>query len=148
MERKDLFDEATFDEIVARIQQLTAASTPEWGQMSVAQMLAHAAEVQDVMNGKPLKGTPFLFRLIGPLIKRLVVDKKTYKRNLRTHPQYEMTDSEDFETQKDRLIDSIRSYRALGKSELKHPIFGRLSAEERGWAAYKHLNHHLSQFGV
>jgi len=100
------------------------------------------------MNGKPLKGTPFLFRLIGPLIKRLVVDKKPYKRNLRTHPQYEMTDSEDFETQKDRLIDSIRSYRALGKSELKHPIFGRLSAEERGWAAYKHLNHHLSQFGV
>ena len=30
----------------------------------------------------------------------------------------------------------------------KHPLFGAMSVEEKGWSMYKHLDHHLSQFGV
>ena len=29
-----------------------------------------------------------------------------------------------------------------------HPIYLAMSAEEKGWAGYKHLDHHLTQFGV
>jgi len=148
MGKKNLHDEATYEEVLARILRLTAESTPEWGEMTVGQMLAHAAEVQDVMNGKALKGTPFFLRIVGPMVKKILVDMKPYKRHLRTHPQYVMTDPEDFDQQQDRLIDSLRSFRVMGKSGFKHPIFGRLTAEERSWAAYKHLNHHLTQFGV
>ena len=37
---------------------------------------------------------------------------------------------------------------ALGPRELQHKIMGRLTAEEVGWVTYKHLDHHLRQFGV
>ena len=148
MEKKDLYDDEVFDRVVARISQLTPDTTPEWGKMTVGQMLAHVAEVQDVWNGKPLKGTPLYIRILGPLVKNKVLDLQPYARSIRTHPQYLMTDPEDFHTQRARLLDSLRAFHALGRQSFKHPIFGTLTTDERGWAAYKHLNHHLEQFGV
>jgi hypothetical protein len=148
MERKNLFDATTYDEVVSRIHKLTPQSQPEWGQMSVGQMLAHCAEVQDVSNGKPLKGTPWFVKMMGGVIKKMVMSDKPYGKNLRTHPQYVMTEPEDFERQRDRLLHSMKTMIALGKSGVKHPIFGKLTADEKGWMVYKHLDHHLSQFGV
>jgi len=148
MERKDLYDSDTFAEVIARINALRAESQPEWGKMNVAQMLAHCAEVQDVANGKPLKGTPWFIKLIGGYIKKMVLSDKPYDKNIRTHPQYVMSHPEDFITQQERLLHSLKAMLALGKAPTKHPIFGSLTADERGWLVYKHLNHHLSQFGV
>ncbi len=148
MERKSLFDLATYHSMIGRIDQLTAESQPAWGKMNVGQMLAHCAEVQDVSNGKPLKGTPWFIKLFGGLVKKMVINDKPYPKNLRTHPQYLMTDPEDFETQKARLLISLKAMQALGRTTSRHPIFGQMTAEERGWGMYKHLDHHLSQFGV
>ena len=148
MEIKDLYEDAVFEEILERIALLTPESQPEWGEMSVAQMLAHVAEVQDVNNGKPLKGTPFFIKWMGGLIKKKVVDTKPYPKSVRTHPQYIMSEPEDFEIQRERLVNSLRAMRAVGRKEFKHPIFGMMTPLEKGWATYKHLDHHLQQFGV
>lgn len=148
MERKDLYDEATFEDICSRIGSLTGDTKPEWGSMTVAQMLAHCAEVQDVANGKDLKGTPFMVKLMGGMIKKMVTSDKPYPKNSRTHPQYVMRDPEDFDRQKDRLLHSLRFMHALGRKESRHPLFGKWTAEDKSWAMYKHLDHHLTQFGV
>ena len=118
--------------------------------MTAAQMLAHCAEVQEVGNGnRKLEGTPFLVRLFGPLIRRMVVSEKPYPRDARTHPQYEQREPRDFERETARLLVQLTAFRATEQeSPVRHPIFGVLSHEERGWAAYKHLDHHLRQFGV
>lgn len=148
MPKKNLYDDEVFEEILERIRNLSPESSPDWGSMEVGQMLAHCAEVQDVANGKELRGTPFLFKLLGPLIKPLVTSEKPFKKGAQTHPQYVMTDPEDFETQRNRLIDSVRTMRALGRRDYRHPVFGGMTAEESGWVCYKHLDHHLRQFGV
>jgi len=148
MQRTDLYDDDTFAEVLERIGRLTEESQPEWGQMTVGQMLAHCAEVQDVTNGKKLRGSSFLVKLMGPMIKKMVLSQKPYDKNVRTHSQYRMTEPEDFERQRDRLIDSIRTMHALGRRDTRHPLFGKMSASDNGWAMYKHLDHHLSQFGV
>lgn len=111
-------------------------------------MLAHCAEIQEVSNGKNLAGTPIIVRVFGPLIRRMVLSHKPYPRSTRTHPQYVQTEPRDFETEKLRLVAAIDSFVDAGPRASRHPIFGHMSARDRGWACYKHLDHHLTQFGV
>ena len=148
MTGKDLFDASTYQEIVDRINTLTPSTVPEWGKMNVAQMLAHCAEVIDVGNGKPLKGTPWYLKPFGGIVKKMVLSEKPYPKDLGTHPQYVMGEPEDFNAQKERLLLSMKAMIALGRVAKKHPLMGHMSAEERGFAQYKHLDHHLTQFGV
>lgn len=147
-ETPTLLDDAVYESCLARLDRLTPESRPRWGSMSVAQMLAHCAEVQEVTNGKPLEGTPWLLRLAGPLIKRAVLSRRPYPKGVRTHPQYLQTSEKRFEPEKRRLLEALREFRASGAEGARHPLFGPLSAEEAGWGAFKHLDHHLRQFGV
>ncbi|NQV71758.1 DUF1569 domain-containing protein [bacterium] len=148
MEKKNLLDLDVYEAAVQRIQKLTPTTAAEWGKMDAAQMMAHCAETIDVANGKPLKGTPWYVSLFGWYIKKMVLSDKPYPKNLRTHPQYLMSDPEDFERQKQRLLNSLKAMIALGRVNSTHSLFGIMTPEEKGWGMYKHLDHHLSQFGV
>ena len=143
-----LHDPAVAESVRDRIGSLDRSSGPRWGEMSVGQMLAHCAEVQEVLNGKPLEGTPWYARLASPLIKRAVLSDRPYPRGIRTHPQYLVTDRREFVVERDRLLDAVGAAVERGGKDVAHPMFGRLTPEEAGWAGYKHLDHHLTQFGV
>ncbi|MCZ6727328.1 MAG: DUF1569 domain-containing protein [Acidobacteria bacterium] len=151
MEGKNFYDRETYDALLGRVERLTRDAEPGWGRMNSSQMLAHCAEVAEVAAGKPLVGTPWFVRLMGGLIKRMVVSDKPYPRDSRTHPQYVMTESVDFEQQKERLLavlGKLKENGPEGAEQMRHELFGKLKAEEAGWVAYKHLDHHLAQFGV
>ncbi|MDH3744632.1 MAG: DUF1569 domain-containing protein [Acidobacteriota bacterium] len=151
MERKNFYDQDTYQALVSRIARLTPDTVPAWGKMNAAQMCAHTAEVSEVANGKPLVGTPWYIRLMGGLIKKMVLSDKPFPRGARTHPQYEIATAEDFEAQKQRLLDVLEAIYSTGRahaSESKHPIFGPMTADEHGWVTYKHVDHHLTQFQV
>lgn len=148
MARTHLLDDATYAQVLERIGSLTPETAAEWGKMNVGQMLAHCAEVTEVTNGKELKGTPWFFRLIGPLIKRMITREGPYPHGSPTHQQYVMTGAKDFEQERARLLAALRALRSAGPRDMRHPIFGQMTAEEVGWAAYRHLDHHLQQFGV
>lgn len=147
-ERRDLNDPDVYEEVRRRVEALEPDATPQWGEMNVAQMLAHCVEVQKVMNDGPLEGTPWYLRLAGPLIKRLVLSDRAFPRNVATHPQYDVGPDKEFETEKQRLLGTLSAFRARSRAGVDHPVFGRLTPEEAGWSAYKHLDHHLRQFGV
>jgi hypothetical protein len=142
---KNLHDADTRAAVRARIEALDAGAQPAWGRMNVAQMLAHCAEVMEVMNGKELKGTPLFIRVLGPLVKGVVLSTKPYSKNSPTHPQYVKAGTEDFERSRARLLAALDS---TSPRAFRHPIFGQLTAEQAGWASWKHLNHHLEQFGA
>ena len=148
MPRIHLLEDETYRQVRHRIGMLEPQSPGRWGKMNVAQMLAHCAEVLEVTNGKELKGTPLFFRLIGPLIKRVITSDGPYRRNSPTHKQYVMTGPKDFERERVRLLEVLDALHASGPRPLRHPIFGRMTTEEVGWSAYKHLDHHLQQFGA
>jgi len=147
---KNLLDRDVQEEIETRLAALSAVTPAKWGRMSVAQMLAHCAEVQDVANGKDLSHTPFVIRLFASFIKRAVTSMKPYPTGVRTHPQYVVDQDVDFDDARARLLSAIRAMTGkLDKTtEIHHPLFGRMTREEAGWAMYKHLDHHLRQFGV
>jgi len=148
MEKKSIFDDSNYAEIVARIESLTPEARAEWGSMNVAQMLAHCAEVQEVGNGKSLAGTPFIVKMMKGFIRKMVLGDKPYRHEAKTHPQYVMTDPKNFEEQKTRLINALDKLSDDGPVPKTHPIFGEMTGEERGWVSYKHLDHHLVQFGA
>jgi len=149
--KKDLNLQETYKECISRIEELTAETQPLWGRMDAAQMLSHCTEVQMVANGKDLIGTPFIIKLFGGLVKKMVLSEKPYPKNSRTHTQYIQTTDRDFETEKNRLFEVVEQFANMDKEEAEavvHPLFGKMSIEEKGWSSYKHLDHHLTQFGV
>ncbi len=151
MEQKTLYDQAVYQQIRNRIDQLTSETKPQWGKMGAAQMLAHCSEILEVANGKPLKNTPLLARVFKGMIRKMVVSEKPYPKSTQTHPQYKQKDPKNFENEKLRLLAALERFKEMEGEEAKkviHPLFGTMSPEEKGWSSYKHLDHHLTQFGV
>ena len=120
--------------------------------MDVAQMLAHCSEVMDVYNGdKSFGKVSWIAKLFKKMVYDVVAGDKPYGKSGPTLPQFKIMSKKKFEIEKERLVASIQKFYTSDseqRSSLKHPLFGTLSDEEIGWAMYKHLNHHLVQFGV
>ena len=151
LEEFTLYDEDHYASIIQRIASLSSDTMPEWGSMTVAQMLAHCAEIIAVMNGKPLLNTPFYIKITKGLIRKLVVDDNPYPKNSKTHPQYKQTEEKQFQEEKIKLLNIMDEFvnDPIEEAEKKeHPLFGAITREEKGWSMYKHTDHHLQQFGV
>ena len=67
-----IVDKQTFDTVIRRIEKLNAESKPHWGKMTVAQMMAHAADVQEAYNGNGKFGKMGIVpRLFKGMIKKI-----------------------------------------------------------------------------
>lgn len=148
MEVKDLFDPAVKADIIARINQLTPASKPVWGKMNVAQMLTHCQMPLGVAIGSHQLKRSFLMRLIGSLFKPMLLNSKPFKRNIATDKSFVITDARDLATEKNKLIDMLNRFAPDTIVDELHPIFGKMTHEEWSKGTWKHLDHHLQQFGV
>jgi len=148
---KNIFSKEISNEVIERIEKLTPKTQPIWGKMSVAQMLAHCCVTYEMVytdqHPKPNLFTKFIMKLV---VKRIVVSEKPYAKNGRTAPQFLISDDRIFETEKKRLIDYIHKIQELGakRFHLKEShSFGELTSLEWNNLFYKHLDHHLRQFG-
>ena len=148
MEEKSIYDQQVFDSTQQRIERLTPETSPQWGKMDAAQMMSHNTEILNVFNGKPLLNTPFIAKLFKGMIRKMVVGKKPYPKNSRTHPQYLQTSAKDFNVEKQNLLKALNKMREMEGEKTAHALFGVLNTDEKGWSLYKHLDHHLTQFGV
>jgi len=148
MEVRNLFNPVVKQDIVARINKLTAQSQRQWGKMDVAQMLAHCQMPLGVATGDhKLKGGFFL-RLVGPLFKTQLYNDKPFKRDLPTDNSFKITNVRDFERERQKLLQMINDFSEKSMSGEPHPFFGKLTKEQWSRGTWKHLDHHLQQFGV
>lgn len=152
MSLPNIFDKSVSDQLIRRINALTPASQPNWGKMNVAQMLAHCNVTYELVYENKHPQPNFLMKFIlKTFIKKIVTSETPYKHNSRTAPVFLITDTKDFETEKQRLINYINKTQQLGETSFDNKMshsFGRLSVTEWNNMFYKHLNHHLTQFGV
>jgi hypothetical protein len=149
--KKSLFTSEIYQECLDRIALLTEHTRPQWGVMDAAQMISHCAEVLEVMNGKKLNNTPFMVKLFRSFIRYVVVKGKPYSKSMKTHPQYVQDTERVFEFEKKRILLALKDFRKRSPEETNkiiHPLFGKMSMQEKGWSMYKHLDHHLRQFGI
>ncbi len=148
MQVLNLFVAATKQDIINRINKLSPQSQAQWGKMNVAQMLAHCQMPLGVATGKHKLKSNFLLSLLGPFFKSKLFNDEPFKRNLPTDKSFIIANPQEFEKEKQHLIDMINSFSQNSMSGEKHPFFGRLTNEEWSKGTWKHLDHHLNQFGV
>ena len=149
---KNLFDPAVTAELIHRIEQLSPESPALWGKMSVDQMLAHCCVAYEMAftNTHP-KANPVMRFLLKTFVKAGVVNEVPYKRNLPTAPAFRIKSEKNFAEEKARLISFVEQTLAAGKSGFEgkeSPSFGSMTAKEWNNLLYKHLDHHLTQFGA
>lgn len=149
---KSVFKPADVVELIYRINKLTSESRPLWGTMNVAQMLAHVNVSYEMVftdkHPQPNVFTRFILKLMA---KKMVVGPKPYPHNSPTGPAFKITDDRDFEIEKTRLLSHLNQTMQLGEAHFHNKAshsFGKLTADEWNVMFYKHLDHHLSQFGV
>jgi len=148
---KNLFDKTAYEEIVARIGKLSAQSQRQWGKMDVAQMLAHSKEAFKVPLSETAIPRMFIGILLGWAFKNKLYNDAPWKQNLPTAPNFIIKDQRNFETEKTQLLSLIERFHKSNPATIEaiiHPMFGKFTGEQWGKAMYKHLDHHLTQFGV
>lgn len=149
---KNMFDSADVAEVIARINSLTVHSERKWGTMNVGQMVAHCnvtyEMIYDDIHARPNALVRFILKTF---VKSKVVGEIPYKQNSPTAPQFKVSPDKDFIIERDRLINYIQRTLELGTIafEGKESLsFGKLTAKEWNNMFYKHLDHHLKQFGA
>lgn len=148
---KSLFEHEAADEILSRIDRLQPATQRQWGKMDVAQMMAHCSATLDMAAGRHNPPRLFIGRLIGPLFKSVLTGEKPFSKNAPTDKTLIVSDSRDFQREHEKLKACVRQFHDGGEAKCTrhpHPFFGALTPQDWSRGMYKHLDHHLRQFGA
>jgi hypothetical protein len=149
---KNLFEAARAGEVKQRIAQLRPDSERLWGKMNPAQALEHCSRGMEMALGDKTLPRVLVGRIMGWIVKPLALgNDEPMRRNSPTAKELVVQDERDLVTERARLCGLIDRFAAAGpKGCTRHPhaFFGRLTPEEWAILMYKHLDHHLRQFGV
>jgi Protein of unknown function (DUF1569) len=149
---KNLFDAAMVEEVKQRLVNLRPDSQRLWGKMNAAQAITHCSRGFELASGKRVPRRLLLGRVIGRIVKPMVLgNDDPLRRNSPTVEGLVVTEERDLETEREQLYGLIDRFAAAGpKGCTTHPhsFFGKLTPEEWATLMYKHLDHHLRQFGV
>jgi hypothetical protein len=149
---KNLFEAARAKEVKERTAQLRPDSKRLWGKMNPAQALAHCSLGIEWALGDRVPPRMFVGRMVGWIVKPLALrNDEPMRRNSPTAKDLVVQDDRDLSAERERLCGLIDRFTAAGPAGCtRHPhsFFGRLTPEEWATLMYKHLDHHLRQFGV
>lgn len=138
-------------QILARIEKLAPASQRQWGKMNVAQMLAHCTIALETAMGKNFVKGVFIGRIISPFIKSRVLGENPFPKNSPTDKSYIFKGEHTFDEEKSKTIASVKKFFEDVPSQCTtypHPFFGKFTPEQWAIFQWKHIDHHLRQFGV
>ncbi len=146
---QSLLNDAGHAEIIDRLDKLNENSERLWGKMTVGQMCWHCQyplklAIKNKENTS--KGNWF----IKLFFKKSLYNDKPWRKNLPTSPQLKAREPKDFQEERNKLRALVNEFHSLKDREVwhPHPTFGSFTKEEWGQLEYKHLDHHLTQFGV
>jgi hypothetical protein len=149
---KNLFEAERVEEVKARLAQLRPDSKRLWGRMTPAQAMAHCSAGMELAVGDRIPPRLLLGRMIGGFVKPMLLgNDEPMRRNSPTTRDLVVSGQRDLGVERERLgglIDRFAAAGPAGCSMHRHSFFGRLTPEEWATLMYKHLDHHLRQFGV
>ena len=145
---KSVFDKLTRDALTSRIHALNENSKAQWGKMNVYQMVKHCVLAEEMFLGKTAYERTFMGRLFGSIaLKNMLKDEKPIAKNTPTSPSFKVAElTGDLAAEKQRWIALVQEYDHFSNNDFEHWFFGKMTKEQVGWFAYKHIDHHLRQF--
>lgn len=145
---KNLFDVSPRQEIIDRINKLTPDSKPQWGKMNVAQMLAHSIMPLELTLTNPKPPRQVVGKIIGGLVKKILLSERPFKRSAPAPKSFKVNTPQDFNLQKEKILEVVNKFDKGVIKDFVHPFIGEMTEAQWGQLQYKHLDHHLRQFGV
>lgn len=148
---KNFYDPAVKRHFLQRIDQLHPNSAAQWGKMDVAQMMAHCSAALETAVGDRMVKPNLFERLFGRFFRGMLTSEKPFDKNLPTTPDFKMVDARQFDAEKIRLTQLVSRFSdggEAGATVRQHPFFGTMNPQNWSNLMYKHLDHHLQQFGV
>lgn len=144
-----IFNKTSIEIMIYRINTLTPEREGIWGKMTVDQMLKHINEALIFAFGEKKVKVNFVMRLLGRMLKNKVLNSD-FGRNSPTAKEFIFANKYDFENSKNELILNFRRFTERDQSikPTVHPFWGELTHEEWNKLMWKHMDHHLKQFGV
>ncbi len=147
---RSIFDPAVRHSIARRFRDLTPGHTRKWGKLSTPEMLTHVSDQLRMAIGR-LPASP----IAGPLrhwpVNYLMVHMVPWPKGKAKGPR------EAFTTRPGNWEDDRATFLGLleelgsadpGGTWPHHASFGRISGKDWGVLTWRHLHHHLTQFGA
>jgi hypothetical protein len=134
--------------LLERLRRVRPDAKPAWGTLDAPRMLCHVADQMRVGLGD-LPTKPVHNLATRTLLRLLVVHTgfQAPRGKVRTAP--EMLSSRPASWEADLgACQELAERIGRGQARAVHPAFGPLSPEEWGKLSFKHIHHHLVQFGV
>jgi hypothetical protein len=152
---KSLTNPADRAAVLARLQRVRADSPRRWGRMTAPQMICHLTDsFRAVMGERPSTSPPPATPRWRQRLMKLVALQLPLRwpHGVRTRRDVDQerggTPPAEFATDVATLVSACNRFAAGEGMRATHFLFGPLSAEEWGRWGYKHMDHHLRQFGV
>lgn len=141
--------------LVRRLSGLTPSSERRWGTLTPAELLCHLGDTCEsvlgvrVPPGPPASGKP------RPFLKWLILYSPVpWPKGARTRPgvdpRREGSRPAEFEQDRARVLEGLDRLAAAPAERLagNHFMVGPMSRKDWHRWAYKHVDHHLRQFGL
>ena len=149
---KSLFDTEAYNEVKNRINAIPVDSSPQWGKMNAGQMFKHCQTPFDIINGTVEFNIKvgFFKKLMFSMMKSMMYNDKLWKQSVPTPKEFVIDYKVDTNAERENLLSKVDQFHERKKQEQwePHPIFGNFKKDQWGKMNYKHLDHHLRQFGV
>jgi hypothetical protein len=135
--------------LLDRLARLSPEARARWGKMTAPQMLAHLVDWMLMAEGK-LKTAPKLRPLRYTPIKQLAIYWLPFPKGVPTAPELVGRPPLEWAIEQEAMRQHVESFAHLASKSVwpDHPAFGKLTPQAWCVLGYRHMDHHLRQFGV
>jgi hypothetical protein len=143
-----LRDDTARRQLGARLQKLTPETGARWGRLDAPRVLCHLGDTLAVAVGEAA-AAPLNRKLLHHFpVKHLIMYVLPFPKGAPTSPDLLSSTPGDFDGDRRRVLDLMGRLAAApsGKGP-DNPIFGPMTNDEWNALQWKHIDHHLKQFG-
>jgi hypothetical protein len=148
----NIFTDINFAQIVDRLKGLEENAPRKWGTMTPAQMLRHCRSQIDFILSPTSDVKVYSTAMRFAPVRWLVLNVVPWPQNSKTAPEMDvtkkLTDVQDFDEEKHLILEGLHKLYHTANVEAIHPLFGKMGKDQWGRVVWKHLDHHLRQFGL
>jgi hypothetical protein len=136
-------------ELTNRVNGLAWDRGAEWGTFTAPKMVCHLADSLRMAMGD-LKVAPKRLPIRYPPLKQFIIYVAPFPKSAPTAPELLLREPREWTTDVAEVQSLLVRAAATSTTDAwpEHPAFGRLSKRAWGVLIYRHMDHHLKQFGA
>jgi hypothetical protein len=147
---KTMWESGRQQEIRDRVARLRPDARGAWGKLSAPGMVCHLADSLKMALGD-FPVAPKHFPIRYPPLKQFIIYVAPFPKSAPTAPELLARPPAAWQTDLAELRALVDRFVARGAEATpwpEHPAFGKLSRRAWGVLTYRHMDHHLRQFGA